>query len=202
MYMRCTIVTIIIFFGTLLPARSQPEVHRYRIDLAGARIGTMTVSRETLPDKQVRYTQTSDVQVNLLVYKLKVYYQVVSLFKQGQLMLATVDAHSNQDTYRSRTEWTGNQYTISARQYKYERTVTENRKIDFTVAMLYFSEPIGRQQVYAEYFGDYFRLTPTPRPSYRAQLADREDEYCYERGKLVRVIKKNSVKNFTLRLLE
>ncbi len=188
--------------GSSAPAQAQPDVHRYSIDLAGARIGTMTVSREALPNGQVRYTQTSDVRVNFLVYKLTVYYHVISLFQHGKLLLATVDAHTNRGTYDSRTEWVGNQYVISAHQYGHDRTATEPRPIDFTVAMLYFSEPIGRQRIYAEYFGDYFQLTPTPRPGYRAKLADREDEYYYERGKLVRVIKKNSVKNFNIKLLE
>ena len=68
--------------------------------------------------------------------------------------------------------------------------------------MMYFSEPTGRQRVYAEYFGDYFTMTPTLRPSYQARLADREDEYIYEKGRLVRVIKKNALKNFNIRLLD
>ena len=68
--------------------------------------------------------------------------------------------------------------------------------------MMYFSEPTGRQRIYAEYFGDYFLMKTSPRPSYEAKLGDREDEYIYEGGRLVRVIKKNTLKNFNIRLLD
>ena len=185
-----------------LMAQKPAETRRYSIEIAGARIGTMTATRQPLNATEVVYTQISDVQVNLVVYKLKVYYKVISRLKNGQLMLATVEAYTNRGNYSSRTEWTGNHYEIVANQYKYTRKTTETRPIEFTISMLYFSEPIGRQRIYAEYFGDHFTLTNTHRPGYRARLADREDEYVYEKGQLVQVIKKNALKNFNIRLLD
>ena len=197
----------LLFCLLLLPppvlAQQRPaETRRFAIEVAGARIGTMTVMRQPMPGNEVVYTQISDVQVNFLIYKLKVYYKVNSLFRHGQLISATVDAHTNKGNYASSTVWKGDHYDIDASQYKYTRKATEGRKIDYTVTMLYFSEPAGRQQVYAEYFGDYFTLTPTTRSGYRARLADREDEYFYEQGRLVKVIKKNALKNFVIRPLD
>ena len=185
-----------------LLAQQRPETHDYAIEVAGARIGTMTASRQQLQGNEVIYTQISDVKVNFLVYKLTIYYKVISRLKNGQLLLATVEAHTNKGNYSSRTEWMGNHYEIKANQYKHQRNATENQKIDFTISMLYFSEPTGRQRVYAEYFGDYFTTTLGPGPGYRAILNDREDEYIYEKGRLVRVIKKNALKNFNIRLLD
>ena len=185
-----------------LAAQQRSETRHYAIDIAGARVGTMTATRQQLQGNEVIYTQISDVQVNFLVYKLKVYYKVISQLRNGQLLLSTVEAHTNKGDYSSRTEWTGTHYEIMANQYKYKRKSSESRKIDFTISMMYFSEPTGRQPVYAEYFGDYFTMTPSPRPRYTARLADREDEYIYEKGRLVRVIKKNALKNFNIRLLD
>ena len=179
-----------------------PDTRRFAIEIAGARIGTLSVTRQVLPGNEVSYTQVSDVQVNLLIYRVKVYYKVMSLFRGGQLMSATVDAHTNKGNYASSTVWKGDHYDIEASQYKYARKTTEQQKIDYTVTMLYFSEPTGRQQVYAEYFGDYFKLLPKARSDYRARLDDREDEYIYEQGRLVKVIKKNALKNFVIRPLE
>lgn len=59
-----------------------------------------------------------------------------------------------------------------------------------------------RSKAYAEYFGDYFKLSQTAVGTYRALLADREDEYVYEQGRLVKIIKHNKVKNFVVRLLD
>ena len=70
----------------------------------------------------------------------------------------------------------------------------------YSIVNLYFSEPVGRNRVFAEYFGDYYILTKTPKGTYRARFDDREDEYVYEGGKLTRIIKKNAIKNFIIRL--
>ncbi|MBO0938557.1 hypothetical protein J2I47_18540 [Fibrella sp. HMF5335] len=186
-----------------MSAQQRPiETRRFAIDIAGARIGSMTVTRQLMPGNEVIYTQISDVRVNFLIYKVKVYYKVVSLFRQGQMINATVDAQTNKGNYASRTVWKGDHYDIEANQYKYTRKSTEPRKIDYTVTMLYFSEPTGKQRVYAEYFGDYFNLTSALRSDYKARLDDREDEYIYEKGRLVKVIKKNALKNFVIRPLD
>lgn len=199
---QLVVITSLLPVSFVALAQTSTETHHYAIEVAGARIGTMTASRESNANNDVTFIQISDVQVNFLVYKLRVYYKVVSRMKNGQLIRSTVEAHTNKGDFSSLTEWTGTHYEIRADQYKYSRRATETRKIDFTVSMLYFSEPTSRQRAYAEYFGDYFTLTPTPRLSYRAQLADREDEYIYEKGKLVKVIKKNALKNFVIRLLD
>lgn len=195
------LITLLGFFRPLI-AQQRSETHHYAIELAGARIGTMAATRQYLPGNEVVYTLVSDVQVNLLLYKVTIYYKTISRLKNGQLMLATVEAHTNKGNYSSRTEWVGNHYEIKANQYKYEHTASKSSTIDFTISMLYFSEPTGRQRVYAEYFGDDFTMTYSPRPSYQARLADREDEYIYDKGRLVRVIKKNALKNFNIRLLD
>lgn len=175
------------------------EVRRFTIEVAGVRVGTMTATRQPQPDGQIRYTLVSDVRVNFLVYKLVIYYQVENLFRNGQLVLSTVDARTNRGNYQSRTEWKGDHYEIVADQYKYKRRATETARIGYTITNLYFDEPVGRNRVYAEYFGDYFTLLPEKANSYRARLSDREDEYQYQRGRLTKIVKKNALKNFIIR---
>lgn len=178
------------------------ETHHYAIEMAGIRVGTMTAVREQHADNRSTYTLISDVKVGLLVYTVKIYYKVISQFVGQKLMLSTVNAQTNRGNYASRTEWKDDRYVISANQYKYDRQAVERANIDFSVSSLYFYEPTGRKKVYAEYFGDYFILSKTTAGTYRALLADREDEYVYEKGRLVKVIKHNKVKNFVVRLLD
>ncbi|MBO0933326.1 DUF6134 family protein [Fibrella aquatilis] len=203
--MRPLTCLVLLLFLVQQPSVAQQrpvETRRFAIDVAGVRIGTMTATRQFMPGNEVVYTQISDVQVNFLIYKLTIYYNVVSLFRNGQMINATVDAHTNKGNYASSTVWKGDHYDIDANQYKYTRKTTERRKIDYTVTMLYFSEPAGKQRVYAEYFGDDFTLTSTTRSAYRASLGGREDEYIYEHGRLAKVIKKNALKNFIIRPLD
>ncbi len=193
------IALILLFICLTSQAAAQPETHRYVIEMAGAKIGTMTATRQPQGDLTT-YTTISDVVVNLLVYKVKIYYKTIVQYKGDKLLSAVVEARTNRGNYASSTVWNGNHYDIKASQYKYERQTTQAANIDYSVVNLYFSEPVGRNRVFAEYFGDYYILTKTPKGAYRARFDDREDEYIYEGGKLTRIIKKNAIKNFIIRL--
>lgn len=177
-----------------------PETRRYAIEVAGLRVGTMTATRQPQPGTaDVVYTCTSDVKVTILFYHLKVYYQVINRVHAGQLLLSTVEAHTNQGDFSSRTEWKGDHYDIRADQYKYHHQATEKEPITYTVTDMFFGEPQGRGRAYAEYFGDFFSIAKAPGGTYRARRDGREDEYQYANGQLVTLIKKNPIKNFIIR---
>ncbi|RRB02915.1 hypothetical protein EHT25_16650 [Larkinella rosea] len=180
----------------------QTVTQKYNIEVAGFRIGTMAVAQITSPNSVV-YDQVSDVEC-WFFGKVKVLYKTVSRFDPAtrQLLHSDIDALSNHGNYQSDIIWQKDHYDINVRQYKYERKATESQPIDFTAMRLYYEEPIGRTRVFAEYFGDYATIEPTKKGSYRVRVADREDEYFYEKGKLIKIIKKNSIKNFVIRLAE
>ncbi len=215
--MHCFGYMLLGLFGLPLLSQGQPkqpqfipETRQYAIEVAGVRVGTLTATRTPRANREVLYTQMSEVKVNFLVYKLTVYYKTTNLFRRDQLVLATVDAHTNKGDFTTRTEWKGDHYEMLANQYKYTRRATQTTPIDYTLSNLYFSEPTGHSTVYSEYFGDYFTLTEGVRPpagtrsaakhTYRAQREGRQDEYIYENGQLVKIIKINPIKNFVVRL--
>ena len=178
------------------------EVRHYGIEVAGIRVGTMTATRQTPVGAVVTYSLVSDVKVNFLLYHLKIYYQVTNRLHNGQLLLSTVEAHTNQGDFSSRAEWKGDHYDIVANQYKHHYKATETQPIRYAVTSMFFGEPQPNQtQAFAEYFGDYFALTRASAGSWRALRDGREDEYQYTNGQLVTIIKKNPLKNFIIRLL-
>jgi hypothetical protein len=184
--------------ATATPAK---EVRRYTIEVAGVRVGTMTATRQSTADgAEVVTTLVSDVQVNFLVYHLKIYYHVINRSRHGQLLLSTVEAHTNQGNFASRAEWKGDHYTIVADQYKHHYRATEKQPITYTVTDQFFGEPTGRSKAYAEYFGDFFSVSQQGPARYRAVRDGREDEYQYANGQLVTIIKKNPLKNFVIHL--
>jgi len=193
--------------GLLLPAASRAQApaaggtRRYAIEVAGVRVGTMTATRLPPAGPEVVSTLVSDVKVNFLLYRLKVYYKVTNRFRHGQLLLSTVEAHTNQGDFASRAEWKGDHYDIVADQYKHHYRATEKQPITYTVTDLFFAEPSGQARAYAEYFGDYFSLSRPAGTTVRALRDGREDEYQYANGQLVTIIKKNPLKNFVIRLL-
>ena len=197
-------LVLVILLGLSGVVRAQTtETHHFAVEVAGIRVGTMTAVHEQHADNRSTYTLISDVQVKLLVYTVKIYYKTVSQFVGKKLMLSTVDAQTNKGNYMSRTEWKGDQYVITAKQYKHDRQAVERSNIDFSISFLYFYEPVSRNKVYSEYFGDFFTLNKTAAGNYRAQLGeDHKDEYVYEKGRLVKVVKYNKLKNFIVRLLD
>jgi hypothetical protein len=177
------------------------EVRRYGIEVAGIRVGTMTATRQAPVGADVTYSLVSDVKVNFLFYHLKIYYQVVNRFHGGQLLLSTVEAHTNQGDFLSRTEWKGDHYDIVADQYKHHYKATETQPIRYAVTNMFFGEPpAGQPRAFAEYFGDYFALSRSKPGIWHAVRDGREDEYQYTNGQLVTIIKKNPLKNFIIRL--
>ena len=185
------------------PPPAPVQTRRYAIEVAGLRVGIMTATRQPLPGPagDVRSTLTSDVRVNFLLYRLKIYYQVINLTRRGQLLLSTVQAHTNRGDFSSRTEWLTDHYAIRAEQYQHSYQATERQPITCTVTDLVFAPPTGQTRAFAEYFGDFFTLAPAPDGTLRATRAGREDEYRYAQGQLVTIIKKNPLKNFVIRLL-
>lgn len=202
-----------LFWGLIIPllfplrSLAQPtsadiETRRYAIEVAGIRVGTMIATRQPQADQATIYTLVSDVQINFLVYKLRIYYKVVDRFRGGQLQLSTVEAHTNRGDFSSQTEWKTDHYDIVADQYKHSYRAVERHPITVTVSSLYFAEPAKQSTAFAEYFGDYFALSPGKTPGiYRARREGREDEYQYEQGRLARIIKKNPIRNFVIRLV-
>ncbi len=180
-------------------APDSTQTRQFIIDIAGIKVGTMTATRQPKGNQTVLYTIITDVSVNLVVYKVKVYYKLVSLMQQGKLIRSTADAQTNRGRFTTRTEWKNDHYEIVADQYKYTRKVTETRPITYILSNVYFGEPIGRSRIYSEYFGDFFTFKSPAKGVYKAQLNDREDEYEYEGGQLMKIIKKNSLKNFIIR---
>ncbi len=177
------------------------EVRRYCIEVAGIRVGTMTATRQAPVGPDVTYALVSDVKVNFLFYHLKIYYQVTNRFRNGQLLLSTVEAHTNQGDFASKAEWKGDHYDIVADQYKHHYRATETQPIRYAVTNMFFGEPTGQARAFAEYFGDYFALSHSTASTYHATRDGREDEYQYTNGQLVTIIKKNPLKNFIIRLL-
>ena len=177
------------------------EVRRYGIEVAGIRVGMMTATRQPASGSDVTYSLVSDVKVNFLLYHLKIYYQVTNHFRNGQLLLSTVEAHTNQGDFSSKTEWKGDHYDIVADQYKHHYKATETTPIRYAVTNMFFGEPpAGQARAFAEYFGDYFALSQGKAGFWHAVRDGREDEYQYSNGQLVTIIKKNPLKNFIIRL--
>ncbi|MFC5409562.1 DUF6134 family protein [Larkinella bovis] len=172
------------------------------IEASGLRIGKLQIAQITTPTSLV-YDQVSNVEFKL-IKNVRIYYKTVSRHDPatGQLLRSETDATTSRGNFRSEISWLNSQYEITVNQYKYARKAVEAKPIDFTISRMYFEEPAGRSRAFAEYFGNYATIELTKKGSYRVRIDDHEDAYFYEKGKLVKILKKNALKNYTIRFIE
>ena len=73
--------------------------------------------------------------------------------------------------------------------------------ITWTSSRLFFDEPSHNQKFYAEYYALFNNVKKNKDGTFTCQIENNIDKYVYESGKLIKVIKKNPIKNIELRLI-
>jgi hypothetical protein len=82
---------------------------------------------------------------------------------------------------------------------EFEKTI--NSDINWTSSRLFFDEPTNNQKFYAEFYALFNNVKKNKDGTFTCQIENNIDKYVYENKKLVRVIKKNPIKNIELRFI-
>ena len=185
-------------------ARSQvsPDTLRYEVVLSGVKVGKMLAIRHNGQDSKMLYTLISDVNVNLLAFKVKVYYVVKSIYENDVLQSATVDTKTNKGVFQTRISKEKDIYVIKAHQYRHDLENTLPAPIDYSVAKAFFHEPTRQDQVFGEYLGDYLRITPQSQGVYEFERQTQHDRYTYKNGSVNKVEKKFKLMNYVIRRVD
>ncbi|WP_159470253.1 DUF6134 family protein [Dyadobacter sp. 3J3] len=189
---------------TLSAAKSQvrPDTLHYDVVLSGANVGKMLAIREEAQDGKTQYTLISDVNVNLLVFKVKVYYVVKSMYENDVLQSATVDTKTNKGVFQTRISKEKDLYVIKAHQYRHDLETTLPAPIDYSVAKAFFNEPTRQDQVFGEYLGDYLHIIPQSQGVYVFEMQKQHDQYTYKNGRVNQVEKKFKFMNYVIRRVD
>ncbi len=177
------------------------EIKKYAIEVAGIKVGEMHATKQTLSNGVVKYHVKSDVKLNLLVYTLKVKYEVTSQFDKNGLDYSEAKVNSNKGYFFTTTSLKNGIYEVKSKQEKKEFEKTINSDITWSSSRLFFDEPANNQKFYAEYFALFNNVKKNKDGTFTCQIENNIDKYVYESGKLIKVIKKNPIKNIELRLI-
>ena len=189
-FMRQWIV-ILFLYSPALYAQEQ----RFEIRMGGLNLGQLHSSREA-----GRIRLESRVRVPLALFTLRVGYVVDSRFGANhQLIRSRVDAETNKGTFFTTTEPTGKGYAMKSEQYGETVEQTISKPIYWTVSRLFFEEPVGVREVYAEYYGTLMPLEVRGPGQYVVRWGKNRDVYVYQKGQLQKIIKENPWKNFEIR---
>jgi hypothetical protein len=195
------IFILYLFFN--LPAFSQQtvETKKYAIEVAGIKVGEMHATKHQMSKDVVNYRVKSDVKINLLVFTLKIKYEVNSQFDKDGLVFSEAKVNSNKGDFFTSTVLKNGHYEIKSKQEKKEFEKVLNSDISWTSSRLFFDEPTHNQKFYAEYYALFNNVKKNKDGTFTCQIENNIDKYVYENQKLVRVIKKNPIKNIELRFI-
>ncbi|TDE18114.1 DUF6134 family protein [Dyadobacter psychrotolerans] len=197
--MKVTFIFLLLCI-TLSAAKSQvrPDTLHYDVVLSGANVGKMLAIREDAQDGKTQYTLISDINVNLLFFKVKVYYIVKSIYENDVLQSATVDTKTNKGVFQTRITKEKDLYVIKAHQYRHDLETTLTAPIDYSVAKAFFNEPTLQNQVFGEYLGDYLHIKPRSNRAYAFERQKQHDKYTYKEGHVNKVEKKFKFMNYVI----
>ena len=177
------------------------ESKKYALEVAGIKVGEMQAIKQTLGKGLVKYYVKSDVRVNLLVYILKIKYEVTSQFDQNGLVYSIAKVNSNKGDFLTTTYYKNGRYEVKSKQEKKEFENNINSDITWSSSRLFFEEPGHNQEFFAEYYAVFNNLKKNKDGTFTCHIEKNIDNYVYKQQKLVKVIKKNPIKNIELRFI-
>jgi hypothetical protein len=195
------IFILYLFYNIPVFSQETVEMKKYAIEMAGIKVGEMHATKHQVNKDVVNYKVKSDVKVNLLVFTLKIKYEVNSQFDKNGLVFSEAKVNSNKGNFYTTTTFKNGHYEVKSKQEKKEFEKMLTSYITWTSSRLFFDEPSHNQKFYAEYYALFNNVKKNKDGTFTCQIENNIDKYVYESGKLIKVIKKNPIKNIELRLI-
>lgn len=195
------IFILYLFYNIPVFSQETVEMKKYAIEMAGIKVGEMHATKHQVSKDVVNYKVKSDVKVNLLVFTLKIKYEVNSQFDKNGLVFSEAKVNSNKGYFYTTTTFKNGHYEVKSKQEKKEFEKMLTSYITWTSSRLFFDEPSHNQKFYAEYYTLFNNVKKNKDGTFTCQIENNIDKYVYESGKLIKVIKKNPIKNIELRLI-
>lgn len=182
-----------LFWASSLGLMAQQQ--QFEIRIGGILLGHLQTQRS-----QEGIRLESRVRVPMALFTLRVGYVVHSQFGRDHVLVRSrVDAETNRGTFFTQTEPTSTGYVMTSEQWGKSVEEKWSKPIHWTVTRLFYEEPVGVREVYAEYFGTLMPLEVREPGQYVVQSGKNRDVYVYQKGRLLKIIKENPWKNFEIR---
>lgn len=154
------------------------QVLHYEVVKGSKKLGDMTVKR-MLSENQVKYEINSEVTFRILL-SFTIDYESTSEYKYGQLIKEYTHNQLNGSTQKKSTIWfDGKQYTLDVDGVK---SHPADKRIEYSVAAIYFEEPKDGEKVFSPQFGQYLEFTKVGDHEYEMESPDGINLYTYTNG--------------------
>lgn len=178
-------------------AQTQKETANYEIVVLGLKIGNLTAQKLAGADS-VRYTVDSRVKF-WFFGDVDLQFLTRSHFKGGKITKTFSESKTNRGNFDSKVNWTGAQYQVDAKSYKYANRTALKGSLFWCSSKLFFQEPSGQELFLSEVYGVSAPIKKIKPGVYEIEVEGNTNQYHYQGGKLVKIVVESPIKDYQVR---
>ena len=175
-------------------AQTAKETASFEIVVLGLKIGTLTAQKTGASDSllysvdsRVKFWFFGDVDLKFLTR---------SNFKGGKITKTYSESKTNRGFFDSKVNWTGAQYQVDSKSYKYANRTSLKGPLTWCSSKLFFQEPSGNEVFLSEVYGVSAPIKKISAGVYEIEVEGNTNQYHYKGGKLEKIVVESPIKNY------
>ena len=193
-------ISLLIFLWmavSLVHAQSTKETASFEIVVLGIKIGSLTAQKTGAADSllysvdsRVKFWFFGDVDLKFLTR---------SHFKGGKILKTLSESKTNRGFFDSKVNWTGAQYQVDSKSYKYANRTSLKGPLTWCSTKLFFHEPSGQEQFLSEVYGVSAPIKKIVPGVDEIEVEGNTNQYHYKSGKLEKIVVESPIKDYQVR---
>ena len=175
-------------------AQATKETATYEIVVLGLKIGSLTAQKTAVGDS-VRYSVDSRVKF-WFFGDVDLQFLTRSHFKGGKILKTYSESKTNRGNFDSKVNWTGTQYQVDAKSYKYANRAPLKGPVLWCSSKLFFQEPSGNEVFLSEVYGITAPIKKISPGVYEIEVEGNTNQYHYKAGKLEKIVVESPIKDY------
>jgi hypothetical protein len=175
-------------------AQATKETASFEIVVLGVKIGNLTAQKTAGADS-VRYSVDSRVKF-WFFGDVDLQFLTRSHFKGGKILKTYSESKTNRGNFDSKVNWTGAQYQVDAKSYKYANRAPLKGPVFWCSSKLFFQEPSGNEVFLSEVYGVTAPIKKISAGVYEIEVEGNTNQYHYKGGKLEKIVVESPIKDY------
>jgi len=189
------ILLVFLWMGISLGhAQTTKETASFEIVVLGIKIGSLTAQKTAgadsllySVDSRVKFWFFGDVDLKFLTR---------SHLKGGKITKTYSESKTNRGFFDSKVNWTGAQYQVDSKSYKYANRAPLKGPVLWCSSKLFFQEPSGNEVFLSEVYGVLAPIKKISTGVYEIEVEGNTNQYHYKGGKLEKIVVESPIKNY------
>ena len=175
-------------------AQATKETASFEIVVLGLKIGNLTAQKTAGADS-VRYSVDSRVKF-WFFGDVDLQFLTRSHFNGGKILKTYSESKTNRGNFDSKVNWTGAQYQVDSKSYKYANRTSLKGPLTWCSSKLFFQEPSGNEVFLSEVYGITAPIKKISPGVYEIEVEGNTNQYHYKAGKLEKIVVESPIKDY------